>query len=91
TQIVQGGQTRTFSYSSLSRLISATNPESGTFTYRYDPNGNLLTKTDARGISTTYTYDGLNRVTFRNYSDSTPDIAYTYDDPAVPFSRGKLT
>lgn len=91
TQIVQGGQTRTFTYNSLSRLLSATNPESGTFTYSYDPNGNLLTKTDARSISTTYTYDALNRVTFRNYNDSTPDITYTYDDPQVPFSKGKLT
>lgn len=90
-QIVQGGQTRTFTYSSLSRLLSATNPESGTFQYTYDPNGNLLTKTDARSITTTYSYDALNRVTFRNYSDATPDITYTYDDPQVPFSKGKLT
>lgn len=90
-QIVQGGQTRTFTYSSLSRLLSATNPESGTFQYTYDPNGNLLTKTDARSITTTYSYDALNRVTFRNYSDTTPDITYTYDDPQVPFSKGKLT
>ncbi len=91
TQIVQGGQTRTFAYSSLSRLLSATNPESGMFQYTYDTNGNLLTKTDARNVTTTHMYDTLNRVTFRNYSDSTPDITYTYDDNQVPFSKGKLT
>lgn len=91
TQIIQGGQTRTFTYSSLSRLLTSTNPESGTFQHTYDPNGNLLTKKDARNITTTYTYDVMNRVTFRDYSDSTPDITYTYDDSQVPFSKGKLT
>jgi RHS repeat-associated protein len=91
TQIVQGGQTRTFTYSSLSRLLSAINPESGLFQFTYDASGNLLTKTDARNISTTFTYDALNRATFRNYSDSTPDVTYTYDDNGVPFSKGKLT
>lgn len=91
TQIVQGGQTRTFTYNSQSRLTSSTNPESGTFTFSYDNNGNILTKTDARGISTTFTYDALNRATFRNYSDTTPDVTYTYDDNAVSFSKGRLT
>jgi len=36
---------RSFNYDSLSRLTSATNPESGTTTYTYDNNGNVLTKT----------------------------------------------
>src|SRR5262249_15354874 len=43
--VTQGAQTRTFDYDSLSRLISATNPESGPVTYAYDPNGNLTDKT----------------------------------------------
>jgi RHS repeat-associated protein len=48
-------RTRLFSYDSLSRLLTATNPESGTICYGvwvsgqcvngYDANGNLLTKT----------------------------------------------
>ena len=91
TQIIQGGQTRTFSYNSLARLLTANNPESGTFSYTYDANGNLLTKQDARGITTTYTYDALNRVTFRDYSNATPDLSYFYDEQSVPFSKGKLT
>lgn len=90
-QINQGGQIRTFTYSSLSRLLTANNPESGLFQFGYDANGNLTSKSDARGISTTFVYDALNRVTFRNYSDSTPDVTYAYDDVSVPFSRGKLT
>jgi RHS repeat-associated protein len=84
-----GGQTRSFSYSTLSRLLSASNPESGTISYSYDNNGNLSSKTDARSISTSYTYDALNRVTVRDYSDSTPDALYTYDN--VTNAKGKLT
>jgi len=82
TTVSQGVQTRTFSYSSLSRLLSAANPESGTIEYEYDPNGNLTEKTDARSIVTTYTYDELNRVTARDYSDTTPDVDYTYGTSA---------
>ena len=87
--VTQGAQTRSFSYSSLSRLLSAINPESGTISYQYDNNGNLTNKTDARPITTTYSYDALNRVTARNYSDSTPDVVYTYDN--VANAKGKLT
>ncbi|HEX8098498.1 MAG TPA: hypothetical protein VF507_10695, partial [Pyrinomonadaceae bacterium] len=60
TTVTQGAQTRSFLYDSLKRLTSATNPESGTVSYpAYDGNGNLLQKTDARGVSITYTYDEL--------------------------------
>ena len=87
-----GGQSRSFSYSSLSRLLSATNPESGTISYQYDNNGNLTQKTDARNVTTTYGYDALNRVTERSYNDLiTKTVTYTYDDPAVSNSKGKLT
>ena len=62
TTVVQGIQTRTFGYSSLSRMITEINPESGSTTYEFDPKGNLTKKTDARGVSTHFTYDVLNRV-----------------------------
>jgi YD repeat-containing protein len=71
----QGGMGRSFTYSSLSRLISATNPESGTITYGvYDPNGNLTSKTDARGVNTALTYDPLNRLKTKSYTDGTPGV-----------------
>jgi RHS repeat-associated protein len=91
TQVSQGIQTRTFSYSSLSRLTSATNPESGTISYQYDANGNLTQKTDARGVTATYAYDALNRAVSRTYSDSTPAVTYTYDASTVTNSKGRLT
>jgi RHS repeat-associated protein len=86
----QGVQTRSFAYNSLSRLKSANNPESGLINYKYDENGNLTSKTDARSITTTYIYDVLNRVKNRNYSDNTtPNVAYTYDNGTN--AKGKLT
>ena len=88
--VSQSGQSRSFVYDSLSRLTSASNPESGTTTYTYsipsavcagDPSA-VCTRTDARGNTTTYTYDALNRLLTKNYNytDSTTLRAcYAYD------------
>lgn len=69
--------TRSFTYDGLSRLITANNAETGTVCYGqwsggspgngvcqngYDGNSNLLYKTDARGITTSYVYDQWNRL-----------------------------
>ena len=100
TQVVQGGQTRTFFYDSLSRLTSATNPESGTTQYSYDPNGNVVARTDANGTNTTYSYDQLNRLLSKIYSDGTPGASFSYDEASVTlngttytltYPKGRLT
>ncbi|MDP9039354.1 MAG: hypothetical protein M3O02_08780 [Acidobacteriota bacterium] len=71
-------RTRNFTYDSLSRLVQSYNPEAGYTCYgttagsgpngsnctpKYDANGNLQYKTDARGTTTSYSYDELNRLT----------------------------
>jgi RHS repeat-associated protein len=89
-RVNQGPQTRTFIYSSLGRLLSAQNPESGTISYQYDANGNVTRKTDARNIQTNYVYDALNRPTARSYSDSTPGITYSYDSATISNGKGRL-
>jgi RHS repeat-associated protein len=84
-------QTRSFAYNSLSQLTDATNPESGHIVYDYDANGNLLHKTDARLVITTYEYDALNRNKTMDYSDTTginPDITRLYDGAAN--GKGRL-
>jgi RHS repeat-associated protein len=86
--VYTGGQTRSFTYSSLSRLSSATNPESGTLSYDYDPAGNLVRKTDARGVSAHFEYDGLSRVTRRWYNGSGSLAATTNNSPALPAGVG---
>jgi len=87
-------QYRYFDYSSLGRLTSANNPESGLISYLYDANGNLKRKTDHRGIFIDYTYDELNRNKTVDYSDTTavnPDITREYDNPAAgKYGKGRL-
>jgi YD repeat-containing protein len=104
--VEQGSQTRTFTYDSLDRLTSATTPEvceqqqgqcvPVPVTYEYFPNGSLKKRTDARGVDTNYTYDALNRLTSRVYTDGTPSVSYFYDSQALPngaptFNRGRWT
>jgi RHS repeat-associated protein len=94
-QVNQSGvNARTFAYDSLSRLTSANNPESGQICYGtvaggtcqtngYDANGNLVAKTDARGITTSFSYDALNRLKGKTYSDSTPTATFNYDQSSA--------
>ncbi len=84
---------RTFTYDSLSRLICASNPEnssaacptsatsaipSGVIAYSYDTNGNVSSKTDARGVVTGYKYDALNRLISKSSSGYLTSC-YQYD------------
>jgi len=90
---------RTFTYDGLSRLVQAFNPETGWICYGttggiganggnctsgYDANGNLGAKTDARGFTTTYQYDGLNRMTFEvSSAPNTMTHSWKYDLASV--------
>jgi RHS repeat-associated protein len=99
TSVQQSGQPRSFVYDSLGRLVQATNPESGVICYglivsgacsaKYDKNGNLLNKTDPRGVVTAFSYDSRNRLTGKSYTlpsgvAATPSVAYCYGQPSPP-------
>src|SRR5947208_6383194 len=67
--VTQPGVTgRTFTYSSLGRLTSAYNPETGTVSYTYDANGNMLTRVRG-GVTSTYSYNELDQISGKTYSD----------------------
>lgn len=96
-------RTRSFTYDSLSRLITSSNPETGTVCYGvwsngacingYDANGNLLYKTDARGIAVNYSYDALNRLVSKTYSNdpaNTLSTCYQYDSTSVGYPNGNF-
>ncbi len=95
----QAARVRTFTYNSLSQLLTAQNPESGTITYSYDNVGNLLQKTspapNQTGSATqtiSFCYDELYRVKGKAYSAqscplATPVVTYTYDAGADGIGR----
>lgn len=93
TLVTQGVQTRTFTYSSLSRLISQTNPEkNGADTFEYDDGGHITKHTDAQNWFTTFVYDELGRVKTADYSNTaaSPDIKKFYDNPtAGKYGKGR--
>ncbi len=84
TNVTQnGGRQRTLGYDALSRLTSEANPESGTVTYGYDNAGNLTSRqapapnqTGSATVTTTSSYDALNRPTQKSYSDGTTLTAF---------------
>ena len=103
-QMPRGGVTqyRTFNYNlTTGRLTSATNPENGTVSYTYNPDGTPLRKTDARG-AIEFSYDQYQRVTQKhvytwdpNNEDPCAHVDFYYDTNPLetnwPSAWGHLT
>lgn len=64
---------------SLTLSDAVTGNNQWSMAYAYDQNGNLVSRTDARNLTTTYTYDALNRNTKVDYPAGTKDIERHYD------------
>ncbi len=88
--ITQSSQTRVYLYDFMGRVVSETNPESGTTAYTYDTDstcpshaGDLVKRMDAVGNITCYSYDDLHRQTSITYSGpyaaNTPPKTFVYD------------
>jgi len=73
--------TTTWAYDSATGLLTAkTDAKGKAVTYTYDSANRLATRTWARGPVTTYSYNSATgELTTVDYSDTTPDIAYTYN------------
>ena len=111
--ITQGAQHRYFKYDSLSRMTYERQPEqdaphaaadaltgNSSWSRKIDYNGFSLVSqvTDARGVATNFTYDTLNRLISKTYSDGTPAVQYIHDEARYPdgggeaySNRGRLT
>ncbi len=97
TKVFQGQQQRLYTYDSVGRLLTAQTPESGSVTYTYNDSSTVATRTDARGVVTNYSYDGLNRLYQLSYTTagttaaSTPSVTYTYGTSPSSFNNGRLS
>lgn len=70
---------RTWIWDGAGRLLSDTQPESGTTTYVHNIAGLLTQRTDAENRVITYTYDGDQRPRTINLPGTSDDVTITYD------------
>jgi YD repeat-containing protein len=103
-QTASGTQTRTYYYTGLD-LVGQINPENGSVTYTYDGAHHMLSKTDAIGQQTRYSYDSYGRLTAKYcyplvngqlQLDPNQTVLFYYDtnphEPAFSSnSQGRLT
>lgn len=65
-------------------------PDTGVATHTLDAAGNIKTRTDSRGVTASYSYDSLNRLTGVVYSQAgqTQSFVWNYDQTGPGFSNG---
>ena len=81
-----------YTFDSLGRKISESDPDLGPTNYVYDDNNNLTQKTNARNISISYQYDALNRMKSKDHSDTNGvDVTFNYDEGDVSNGKGQRT
>ncbi|GGC18607.1 type IV secretion protein Rhs [Cellulomonas carbonis] len=73
--------TYTYTNAQVTKVTPVTGSSLGVRDFTYDVYGRLKTATNGRGVTTTYSYDLLDRLTGVDYSGTTPnpDVSFTYD------------
>jgi len=73
------GANTTYQVDDLGNRVTEASPDRGSVVQTFDPAGNILSRTDGRGVTATLTYDALNRVTSVTYPTAGEDVSYVYD------------
>ncbi|MEG2805075.1 RHS repeat-associated core domain-containing protein [Stenotrophomonas sp.] len=90
------GLNTTYTYNGFGDLTAQNSPDSGGTAFTLDAAGNRKTRTDARGVTATYSYDAINRLIGIAYPDPNLDVGYNYDiapivcDPDERFGKGRV-
>jgi YD repeat-containing protein len=75
--IALSGMTTEFHYDSLGRLRQSVSPVTGMTDFKYNLNGNVISRTDARGCRVRIVYDNLDRKTLEYTVSVTRDASGT--------------
>lgn len=73
-------------------MTQVRSPDTGTTDITYDEAGNVATRKTAKGQTTSYSYDALNRIieASSGVAGESP-ILYGYDEATSPYGMGRLT
>jgi RHS repeat-associated protein len=79
-----GGAISIVQFDFAGRKVAMQDADMGSWMYRYDALGNLLRQVDARGCSTVFAYDDLNRMLSKSFDGpgacaETPNVVISYD------------
>ncbi|EMN94161.1 RHS repeat protein [Leptospira interrogans serovar Medanensis str. UT053] len=77
TKDVSGRNQTYWSYDAFGKLKAQSDPDLGVSSYNYNTFGDLTSTTNAKGVTTTFTYDGVGRILTKNIPEG--NIEYTYD------------
>jgi len=74
----------------LGDLAVLTSPDTGQATQAVDAAGNVVSRTDSRGVTAQLSYDALNRLTAVTYSAGGQQVSYAwrYDETGAGFTHG---
>ncbi|AJR14780.1 cytoplasmic membrane protein [Leptospira interrogans serovar Linhai str. 56609] len=77
TKDVSGRNQTYWSYDAFGKLKAQSDPDLGVSSYNYNAFGDLTSTTNAKGVTATFTYDGVGRILTKNIPEG--NIEYTYD------------
>ncbi|MDI7237873.1 RHS repeat-associated core domain-containing protein [Leptospira santarosai] len=77
TKDTSGRNQAYWSYDAFGKLRGESDPDLGVSSYNYNAFGDLTSSTNAKGITTTLSYDGIGRILIKSIPEG--NIAYTYD------------
>ncbi|MFC1669388.1 SpvB/TcaC N-terminal domain-containing protein [Spirochaetota bacterium] len=66
-------------YDGLGQLVASNDPDLGYTGITYNAFGDVTNKTDGLDRTTTFQYDSIGRLTFKNLPDAEGNVTYTYD------------
>ncbi|UOG40331.1 RHS repeat domain-containing protein [Leptospira noguchii] len=77
TKDTSGRNQAYWSYDSFGKLRAESDPDLGVSSYNYNSFGDLTSSTNAKGVTTTLSYDAVGRILTKNIPEG--NIVYTYD------------